>query len=269
MIDPRIALFGVGSLLFGALIVVQLTAGAREGSTVASAVARRDGGQYKQPNPPPPIEPLVATILARPLFSPDRRPLETTRSAGADLKDKRFAGIVIEPHRRLAIFAVTGAKPLVLTEGDSVDGWRIETITADEIALVSAQGSRTLQLMPAPDGSEGRTQHRRIAVKPGAAMKQNAAKQNAAAEVAKSDPKIPATAPAKPPVWAAGSNGMRPPANAQTSQDVPVPSAPQLPTSSRPAGSALGGLRTTQPPPESQRSSQSLPAAGGMVGQRE
>src|SRR4051794_30786700 len=76
MIDPRLALFGVGSLLFGALIVAQAMPGGEKGPTIAPAVAHWDGERSRQPNIPPPIDPLVATILGRPLFSPDRRPPE-------------------------------------------------------------------------------------------------------------------------------------------------------------------------------------------------
>jgi hypothetical protein len=263
MIDPRIALFGVGSLLFGALIVVQLTTGAQEGLTVAPAVARRDGGPSKQPSLPPPIEPLVTTILARPLFSPERRPPEGPRSAGADLKDKRFAGIVIEPYRRLAIFAVTGAKPLTVTEGDSVDGWRIESITPDEIALVSTQGSRTLQPMPAPANGEGRTQRRKIIASPGAA-----ARHNPVAETAQPDPKTPAAATAKSPIWTAGGNGTQPPTSTQTSRTAQAPGAPQPSVASQPAGFAPAGRRFTQPPLENQRNAPSSPTGAGIVSQR-
>src|SRR5690348_5221369 len=135
MIDPRLVLFTAASLLFGALIAVQFMAETENGVPIAPSIARRDAERSKLWGPPPPIDPLVAKILARPLFSPDRRPLESPRSTEADLKDKRLAGIVIEPNRRFAIFAVTGAKPLTVTEGDNVDGWRVESITADEIAL--------------------------------------------------------------------------------------------------------------------------------------
>jgi hypothetical protein len=230
MIDPRILLFAAGSLLFGALIVVQLSTGAADGAAVVPAAARRDGDRAKLPQVATPVEPLVATMLARPLFSPDRRPAESPRSPGADFKDKRFTGIVIEPDQRLAIFAVTGAKPLAVTEGDSVDGWRIESITADEITLVSAQGSRTLRPMPAPAGGEGRTQRRKIAARPSAASK-----QNAAAEVPQSEPK--ATAAARPPV----RPGTQPPLNAQTPRTAQAAGIPQPPRASQPAVVAPAG----------------------------
>ncbi len=262
MIDPRLILFGVGSLLFGALIIAQAMPGGEKGPTIAPAVAHWDGERSRQPNAPLPINPLVATILGRPLFSPDRRPPEAPRDTGADFKDKRFAGIVIEPDRRLAIFAVTGAKPIAVTEGDTVDGWRIESITADEIALVSAQGSRTLRLMPAPATGEGRTQRRKFAARSG-----TGAKQGAAAEAPQPEPRAPAAA-ARPASRTAGGVGAQPSANAPTSRTAEAPGAPQPSRASQPAAIAPTSRRFTPPPPEGQRNTQSSPTTAGSAGQR-
>jgi hypothetical protein len=261
MIDPRIVLFATGSLLFGALIVVQLSAGAADSVAVVPTVVPRDDSQAKLPRVAPPVDSLAATILARPLFSPDRRPPEGQQSAGADLKDKRFAGIVIEPDRRLAIFAVTGAKPLAVSEGDSVDGWRIESINADEIALVSAQGSRTLRLTPAPAGGEERTQRRKIAAsaRPGAASK-----QNAAADAPQPNPKNAAAAAAKPPIRTDRGNDAQS-LSSQIARTAQAPGAPQPPRASQPTVAAPASPWSMQPPPESKRNTQSSTDAGTVV----
>jgi hypothetical protein len=90
----------------------------------------------------------VATSLARPLFSPTRRPREAAKSAGAtdpELSDVRLTGIVIEPDRRLAIFAVAGAKPRTLLLGEALNGWKIDSISPEEVALSDPGGTRTLQ----------------------------------------------------------------------------------------------------------------------------
>jgi general secretion pathway protein N len=255
MNDPRIVIFAAGALLFGSLIVIQFSAGTADDVAVVPAAIRPDGDRAELPRTAPPADSLVATIFARPLFSPDRRPPAAPQGSGADLKDKRFAGIVIEPGRRLAIFAVTGAKPLAVTEGDSVDGWRIESITADEIALVSAQGSRTLRPTPAPAG-EGRTQLRKIV-----ARSSITPKKNAATETPQSDPRISIPAAVKPPV----QTGAQPSANTQAPRTA---QAPQPPGASQPVGSAPAGPRSTQPPSESQRNIQSSSATAGIVGQR-
>ena len=90
----------------------------------------------------------VATTLARPLFSPTRRPREAAKSAGAtdpELSDVRLTGIVIEPDRRLAIFAVAGAKPRTLLLGEALNGWKIDSISPEEVSLSGPGGTRTLQ----------------------------------------------------------------------------------------------------------------------------
>ena len=90
----------------------------------------------------------VATSLARPLFSPTRRPREAAKSVGAtdpELSDVRLAGIVIQPDRRLAIFAVAGAKPRTLLLGEALNGWKIDSISPEEVALSGPGGTRTLQ----------------------------------------------------------------------------------------------------------------------------
>jgi hypothetical protein len=261
MIDPRLVLFAAASLLFGSLIVAEFTVGTEDGVPIAPALARRDAGGSKFWSPPPPIDPLVATILARPLFSPDRRPFAAPQSAGVDFKDKRFAGIVIAPDRRLAIFAVAGAKPVVASEGEIVDGWRIESITADEVALVSAQGSRTLRPVPAP-ASEGRTPLRKVAGRPGAA-----AKQNAGAEASQSDPKS-AAAGARSTARTASGSGAPLPTPAQAGPASQLPHPPQPARASPPVSPAPASPRFTQPAPESYRGSQPLPTAG-TAGQRQ
>ena len=70
---------------------------------------------------------------------------DDSASADGDLADTRLTGIVTEPGRRIAIFAVSGGKPLKVAEGDEVSGWRIESITPREISLSGPSGTKTLQ----------------------------------------------------------------------------------------------------------------------------
>ena len=90
----------------------------------------------------------MATILARPLFSTTRRPPPAQRRPGgrhSTFDDTRLAGIVTEPGHRFAIFAPAGAKPLIVSEGDTVSGWRVDSITAREVSLSGPGGTKTLQ----------------------------------------------------------------------------------------------------------------------------
>jgi hypothetical protein len=86
--------------------------------------------------------------LARPLFSSTRRPPQAAADSAtdSDLADMRLTGFVTEPEHHRAIFAVNGAtKPLRLTEGEALSGWRIESITPHEVSLSGPGGTKTLQ----------------------------------------------------------------------------------------------------------------------------
>src|SRR5262249_30804540 len=94
------------------------------------------------------LDELLAVVLDRPLFNSSRRPPQAAASdnvTSSDLADVRLTGIVTEPERRVAIFAVNGAKPLRLTEGEAVSGWRIETIRPREVAMSGPGGTKTLE----------------------------------------------------------------------------------------------------------------------------
>jgi hypothetical protein len=57
----------------------------------------------------------------------------------------RLTGIVIEPDRRLAIFAIPGAKPLVLAEGELINEWRVESVAPNQVSLIGAAGLTILE----------------------------------------------------------------------------------------------------------------------------
>lgn len=110
---------------------------------------------------------LIATTLARPLFSPTRRPAPQEGSgAGIGIADMRLTGIVTAPEMRFAIFAATGAKPLIVKEGEEVSGWRIEAIMPDAVSVSGPGGAETLQ--PKSDRSLVRTSPAATAPVPGA-----------------------------------------------------------------------------------------------------
>jgi hypothetical protein len=137
-----------GCLALGAIIFSELEpAGPDEIATIKAAAKPDADHAVRRPQNPQPDE-LLAITLARPLFSSTRRPPQSATDDAAgdkDLADKRLTGIVTEPGHRIAIFAVTGAKPLILTEGETVSGWRIESITPLEVSLSGPGGNMTLQ----------------------------------------------------------------------------------------------------------------------------
>jgi general secretion pathway protein N len=147
MIDRLVLLLLVGGcLLFGAILIMELAPAGAEDAVVAQA-ARSNAASptTRRQNPRP--EEMVATALARPLFSSTRRPPQDAPSGAADsdLSDARLTGIVTTPGHRIAIFAVSGDKPLKVAEGDAVSGWRIENITPREVSLSGPSGTKTLQ----------------------------------------------------------------------------------------------------------------------------
>lgn len=145
---PLILLFA-GCALFAGIVVAEIAAApAPETEATVAAPARA------QPLPPaarPAIGSqygaMVATALARPLFSATRRPPARSDGPAADtsLADTRLAGIVTEPGHRFAIFAAAGAKPQLVTEGDTVSGWRVDSITPRDVSLSGPGGTKTLQ----------------------------------------------------------------------------------------------------------------------------
>jgi len=146
MSSPTLTLLLAGCVIFGAAIVYELGPAESEAPVVAAAEPQAQAAPSKRVQPPP-IEELVATAVARPLFSPTRRPAERASPSNVsdpDMSDIRLTGIVLEPNRHLAIFAVAGAKPVVRAEGESLKEWRLDSISPTEVSLTGPGGSRTL-----------------------------------------------------------------------------------------------------------------------------
>ena len=109
-----------------------------------------DGPSFEARLPPADTKPTAPEIRkgADPLFSSTRsRPEAPSSADDADpqLRDVRLTGIVIEPDRRIAIFAVTGGKPLVLAEGEALRGWRLDSISAEKVSVSGPNGTRILE----------------------------------------------------------------------------------------------------------------------------
>jgi hypothetical protein len=147
MKDRRVlVLLLAGCFVFGTVIFIELQPAGTEDSRVAEGATRPETvPATRRQNLR--IDELLTAILARPLFSSTRRPPEGTAASAvdSDLADTRLTGIVTEPGRRMAIFAVNGDKPLRGAEGDAVSGWRIESITPREVSLSGPTGTKTMQ----------------------------------------------------------------------------------------------------------------------------
>ena len=148
MIDRVAVLFLAGSALLGAVLLGELNAedpGVQSAGTPAPAPAQTHPTQRLQS---PRMDELLAATLSRPLFSATRRPSERAapdRPADPELTNVRLTGIVIERDRHTAIFAVQGAKPLVRSEGETVNDWHLDRIAPREVTVTGPAGTTTLE----------------------------------------------------------------------------------------------------------------------------
>ena len=100
--------------------------------------------------PLPGTAPDIAEALARPPFAPSRRaahPIDDAPPADAAEPPTahRLAGIIIGPNLRQAVFAPTdGGRPLVLGEGERIDGETILAIAPDAVTLAGPAGPHRL-----------------------------------------------------------------------------------------------------------------------------
>jgi hypothetical protein len=101
----------------------------------------------------------VATVLARPLFSPDRRPSpEAAAVATAGPNGlPRLTGTLVAPFERSAIFAAAGRDPIVVHEGARIDAYTVMSIEAGQVRLRGPEGTRILHptFQPGADKTTG------------------------------------------------------------------------------------------------------------------
>mgnify|MGYP000454069110 CR=1 FL=1 len=108
------------------------------------------------PEPLPDVErtkprPAYPETLARPLFRSTRRPepavpvAETAPPAPPRLVGYRLAGIVSMGARHMILLETPGGKSVQLYEGESVDGWTVETINTQTVIL--SQGETRVDLL--------------------------------------------------------------------------------------------------------------------------
>jgi hypothetical protein len=145
MMDRGVIALLTGSVVLGIVLVVEL------GDTVDPPAIMPAPAPTEAPAPiaqTPQVGELIHTALARPLFSATRSPPNrpTGDSAAApELPSLRLTGIVIEPDRRLAIFAVPRGKPLARMEGETINEWRLESVGPSQVALSGPTGTTILE----------------------------------------------------------------------------------------------------------------------------
>jgi hypothetical protein len=200
-----ICLLLAGCLIFGTVVLLELEPAASDTAAPNEVSRPTDTTSAVRRQPSTRLEELLATALARPLFSSTRLPPQSAANdsvANSDLADMRLTGIVTEPEHRVAIFAVNGAKPLRLGEGEAVSGWRIESITPREVSLSGPGGTKTLE--PKLDPNLVQQPGPTPAVNPGARLptQPTAAQPGAGINLPPRPavpPRLPAPQPIRPP----------------------------------------------------------------------
>lgn len=95
------------------------------------------------------IREWAASILARPLFEPSRRPpsvAEVSLPAQTIAPPPRVTGIVISSTGRSVIFAGgTTDKPIIATEGTRVGAYTVKSIVLGQVVVEGPSGLQTLQ----------------------------------------------------------------------------------------------------------------------------
>jgi hypothetical protein len=137
----------------------------------AGLILSNDSPSVEARLPPAKTEPAALAIrkLGGPPSSSVQSSPEVPPSAdGADspLRDIRLTGVVIGPDLRIAIFAVTGTNSLVLSEGDALKDWRIDSISPEKVLLSGPAGK--IALKPKADANLVRSPPP-VAVRPGQA----------------------------------------------------------------------------------------------------
>jgi hypothetical protein len=152
-------LFGLAGLcacvLVGLLATEYHSAGLREARLAHSTPSPAAGTvAAARPNDsaslsPGPVDAWMRVVLARPLFSPSRRPATVSVSGP---ERPRLAGIIASPGHELAIFAGSGtARGIVAGVGQQAGAWRVLGIDATGVRVMEADGVHTLH--PTRDAS--------------------------------------------------------------------------------------------------------------------
>ncbi len=134
-----------GTLLAGILWLELRASGASYDAASQAAVPT------SVPSPPladaPPVAALTAAVLARPLFSPDRKPPHAAHAVHAGASTlPRLTGTIRTDSGVLAIFQPADGKPIVLGRGGAIAEWTISDVADGEVVLRRGESTSTLRL---------------------------------------------------------------------------------------------------------------------------
>ena len=153
MIGRFTIVLGTVCLALGALLAVELTAGARPAASFVVA----------SPKPADPQTPEVArmapdhrgairTIVGRPLFTVSRRPAPESRpaarmAAAPTVFPRQLTGVVLDPTVQAAIFAgADKGKGTVVHIGETIEGWTLEAVTPSNVTVRAGHATQVVEL---------------------------------------------------------------------------------------------------------------------------
>lgn len=91
----------------------------------------------------------VEAILARPLFSADRRPKQAApaqaAAPAAPAALPRMSGIMVNGASRAAIFAGANGKPAVIAEGGRIGPFTVQSIEPQQVTITGPGGKRVVR----------------------------------------------------------------------------------------------------------------------------
>jgi hypothetical protein len=146
MIDRLTAFYLIGSACLAAILPLEFRSGVAQPAATPSPVIK-PAENHAAASDETAVKQSVTTALARPLFSATRRPPEAEADEHSDTKlnDLRLTGILVTPDQHVAIFARSGDKPLVRSEGEMISDWHIDSIAAYSVSLSGPTGTTTLE----------------------------------------------------------------------------------------------------------------------------
>jgi hypothetical protein len=131
-----------GTLLAGVLWLELQASGARYDAASQSPV--RTNAHNPSLADAPSVTAVAEAVLARPLFSPDRKPVAAAHPGASTLP--RLTGTIRTDSGELAIFQPKDGKPIVLGRGGAIADWTIADIADGEVALQRGGSTSTLRL---------------------------------------------------------------------------------------------------------------------------
>ena len=143
---------GTSQLALAGLVAVVLSATiALEAITGLSAPDRATASERPVParQAPRPVAAadqtgrLLVEILARPVFSPDRKPVASAAVRISGLS--RLTGVIVDGTQRIAIFAgPAGGRAIAAREGERVGAYEMREITSAGVTVLGPEGKMVI-----------------------------------------------------------------------------------------------------------------------------